>query len=145
MHQEPPGHLDQSVDCTYNGKLCCNTNLDPAFQFCLIGLKKGCYCDLFQRLEKCHGVLTSVISNLSENEAHDALNQMVKVKELLHTCSIIKQLINMHVTCICVKHRQRKIKHRILSFNWKELSSETPFHYIHCRDGFSLNQNSVAQ
>lgn len=31
----------------------------------------------FQRLEKCHGILTAVISNLSENEAHDALNQMV--------------------------------------------------------------------
>ena len=31
----------------------------------------------FQRLEKCHGILSSVISNLSENEAHDALNQMV--------------------------------------------------------------------
>jgi len=33
--------------------------------------------ELEERLEKCHGVLTSVISNLSENEAHDALNQMV--------------------------------------------------------------------
>lgn len=33
--------------------------------------------DLEERLEKCHGVLMSVISNLSENEAHDALNQMV--------------------------------------------------------------------
>ncbi|XP_067057404.1 integrator complex subunit 3-like isoform X1 [Acropora muricata] len=33
--------------------------------------------ELEERLEKCHGVLMSVISNLSENEAHDALNQMV--------------------------------------------------------------------
>ncbi|XP_068694256.1 integrator complex subunit 3-like isoform X2 [Montipora capricornis] len=33
--------------------------------------------ELEEKLEKCHGVLTSVISNLSENEAHDALNQMV--------------------------------------------------------------------
>lgn len=33
--------------------------------------------ELEERLEKCHGILTAVISNLSENEAHDALNQMV--------------------------------------------------------------------
>lgn len=33
--------------------------------------------ELEERLEKCHGILSSVISNLSENEAHDALNQMV--------------------------------------------------------------------
>lgn len=33
--------------------------------------------ELEERLEKCHGLLTSVVSNLSENEAHDALNQMV--------------------------------------------------------------------
>lgn len=32
--------------------------------------------ELEERLEKCHGILSSVISNLSENEAHDALNQM---------------------------------------------------------------------
>ncbi|KAL9987150.1 hypothetical protein ACROYT_G001407 [Oculina patagonica] len=33
--------------------------------------------ELEERLEKCHSILTAVISNLSENEAHDALNQLV--------------------------------------------------------------------
>ena len=47
---------------------------------------------VLQKLEKCHGIFTAVVSNLSENEAHDALNQMVSTDRML-TFSVINYVL----------------------------------------------------